>query len=113
MKAADDEKEEKNSSSSSSFGWQRHFAGLLLMLGEQQPSPLDPGLLVLRDDEKVLSRFCYRDGVAQKIRGKTKRIWLLGCMVPGFTEAQVRRAMDSAIEKLSFCSNSVQPDSKF
>lgn len=35
-------------------------------LGEPEAAELPAGVLVLADEEKVLSRFCYRDGEAQR-----------------------------------------------
>ncbi|MNI18600.1 B3/4 domain protein [compost metagenome] len=65
-------------------------------LGSSAPEALDPGVLVLADEEKVLSRFCYRDSEAQKITEQTRRIWLLGCQVPGITPEDVHQALDEA-----------------
>lgn len=67
--------------------------------------PIPAGAVVLRDDKKVLSRFCYRDSEAQKIKPETRRIWLLGCLVPGVMEDEVQRALTLALEKLSTAFN--------
>ncbi len=66
------------------------------MLGSSTCETLPSGTLVLRDDEKVLSRFCYRDSEAQKITPLTKTIMVLGCAVPGISDSAVRVALDRA-----------------
>jgi DNA/RNA-binding domain of Phe-tRNA-synthetase-like protein len=62
---------------------------------------LAPGRVILRDEEKVLSQFCYRDADAQKVTSDTRQIWLLGCQVPGITRDQVTDAISRAIDVLS------------
>ncbi|GIQ68047.1 B3/B4 domain-containing protein [Xylanibacillus composti] len=69
-------------------------------LGSGQMEALAEGVLVLADDEKVLSQFSYRDGEAQKITGETRHVWLLGCQVSEVEEAAVRAALDEAIAQL-------------
>lgn len=70
-------------------------------LGAETRETLPSGTLVLRDDEKVLSRFCYRDSEAQKITPSTKTIMLLGCAVPGISDSSVRAALDRAMALLA------------
>lgn len=69
-------------------------------LGELQPETLPEGLLVLADDEKVLSRFCYRDSEVQKVKDTTRHVWLLGCQVPGVTDQTVKQALEAGLELL-------------
>ncbi|QGG55167.1 B3/4 domain-containing protein [Paenibacillus sp. B01] len=69
-------------------------------LGEPEPAELPAGVLVLADSEKVLSRFCYRDGEAQKVTADTRSVWLLGCQVPGIARAEVEAALDAAVARL-------------
>jgi DNA/RNA-binding domain of Phe-tRNA-synthetase-like protein len=70
-------------------------------LGAPTPEPLSAGALILRDDEKVLSRFCYRDAEAQKITPSTTTVMLLGCLVPGMSAAAVDAALDRALDELT------------
>ncbi|MGF7047249.1 DNA/RNA-binding domain of Phe-tRNA-synthetase-like protein [Paenibacillus sp. DS2015] len=69
-------------------------------LGESEPEELPEGLLVLADREKILSRFCYRDGESQKVKDTTQDVWLLGCQVPGVEEKAVKDALTEALELL-------------
>ncbi|QYR23490.1 hypothetical protein KZ483_11575 [Paenibacillus sp. sptzw28] len=69
-------------------------------LGESQSELLPEGLLVLADEEKTLSRFCYRDSEAQKVTEATRNIWLLGCQVPGVEEETVKLSLLTALELL-------------
>lgn len=66
-------------------------------LGTSTPVQLDAGKLVLCDNEKVLSIFCYRDGETQKITPATRKVVLLGCEVPGIDKAVVFSAMERGI----------------
>ncbi len=70
-------------------------------LGGNEVISLEPGWIVLRDDEKVLSQFCHRDAEAQKIASNTTSVWLLGCQVPGVSTYEVLDALGRAIEFLS------------
>ncbi|WDE08984.1 hypothetical protein SG34_029835 [Thalassomonas viridans] len=72
-----------------------------LPLGAREPVTLDAGKLVLKDDVKVLSEFGIRDGQAQMITDASSRIWLLGCLVPGISEAQVKSGMQMAYRLLT------------
>ncbi|MFC0562549.1 B3/B4 domain-containing protein [Halalkalibacter alkalisediminis] len=69
-------------------------------LGYKEPEELAADVLVLADDQKVLSQFCYRDSEAQKIRERTRSIWLLGCQVPCVSNEAVYQALDEAQEQL-------------
>ncbi|GAB6990755.1 B3/B4 domain-containing protein [Paenibacillus pini] len=70
-------------------------------LGESELEALSEGLLVLADDDKVLSRFCYRDGESQKITPDTHTIWLLGCQVPGVAEDVVKDSLAAGLDYLN------------
>lgn len=70
-------------------------------IGAEEAINLCPGLVVLRDDEKVLSQFCHRDADAQKVTISTQSVWLLGCQVPGVSADDVTAALARAIEVLS------------
>ncbi|WP_185897095.1 B3/B4 domain-containing protein [Paenibacillus zeisoli] len=67
-------------------------------LGEAEPEALPEGLLVLADEEKVLSRFCYRDSEVQKVTDATRQVWLLGCQVPGVDESAVKESLSAGLE---------------
>ncbi|MBP2000259.1 DNA/RNA-binding domain of Phe-tRNA-synthetase-like protein [Paenibacillus shirakamiensis] len=69
-------------------------------LGEAEPEALPEGLLVLSDEVKTLSRFCYRDSEVQKVTDSTHEVWLLGCQVPGVTEEQVIESLNAALSLL-------------
>lgn len=70
-------------------------------LGDSEPEALPEGLLVLADDEKILSRFCYRDSEVQKVTDATQHVWLLGCQVPGVDEVAVQEALSAGLEYMS------------
>lgn len=65
-------------------------------LGSKERVELTPDTLVLTDDKKVLSQFCYRDSEEQKITDKTCSIWLLGCQVTSISADEVIKAMEDA-----------------
>ena len=67
-------------------------------IGAESSMVLSPGVLVLRDDVKVLSQFGYRDGDAQKVTSATSSVWLLGVQVPGIEDSSVEQALDRALE---------------
>ncbi|MBD8498991.1 B3/4 domain-containing protein [Paenibacillus arenosi] len=69
-------------------------------LGESEAAALPADVLVLADDAKVLSRFCYRDGESQKVTANTAIIWLLGCQVSGIEEQDIAESLNTAIEIL-------------
>ncbi|USB31708.1 phenylalanine--tRNA ligase beta subunit-related protein [Paenibacillus sp. YPG26] len=70
-------------------------------LGASEPEALPEGLLVLADEEKTLSRFCYRDSEVQKVTDATRQVWLLGCQVPGVDEEVVKAALLAAVDFIS------------
>lgn len=70
-------------------------------LGTSEPTPLPPGRLVLVDDARVLSLFAHRDGVHQAVAGDTRRVLLLGCVVPGVELDAVDDALTHAVDLLS------------
>ncbi|MBU0976662.1 MAG: tryptophan--tRNA ligase [Patescibacteria group bacterium] len=55
---------------------------------------LPAGLVVMADNEKILSRFFYRDSVYQKIDEATTSVFILGCKVKGVDTIEVRRAVE-------------------
>lgn len=69
-------------------------------IGAKEAIRLQPGLVVLRDDEKALSQFCNRDSEAQKVTEWTQTVWLLGCQVPGITTEEVAEALSKAMDYL-------------
>ncbi|MDD3647438.1 MAG: tryptophan--tRNA ligase [Candidatus Dojkabacteria bacterium] len=62
---------------------------------------LRKGLVVMADDEKILSRFFYRDSIYQKITSNTKNVYVLGCKVKGVAKAVVEEAVKKTGEQLS------------
>ncbi len=73
----------------------------LLAFGYDHPEPLKEGRLVLRDEHKVLSEFCYRDGKAQAVTPATRRLRILGCRVRGVDAQHVRLTVQRVLELLS------------
>lgn len=72
-----------------------------LALGADESVRLDPGRLVLADDVRVLSLFGHRDGMHQRVTHDTKRVIVLGCVVPGIDAASVARALARAAALLT------------
>lgn len=72
-----------------------------LGFGMQHPEPLAPNTVVLRDDEKVLSIFCLRDGQAQSVQPHTRRIWILAAQVPGIRAESVDETLRRVEQLLS------------
>ena len=68
---------------------------------------LEPGSLVLRDDEKVLSLFGIRDSIHQAVKPQTREVIVLSCGVPGVPDERVRLGLDQA--RLSLGSMSAPP----
>ncbi len=66
-------------------------------LGAEQAENLEPGRLVLADDERVLSLFSYRDGVQQAVGKETTNVLVLGCLVTGIEEGEVTQAVERAV----------------
>ncbi len=65
---------------------------------------LSEGFVVMADDEKILSKFFYRDSIHQKITDKTKDILVLGCKVESIEKDVVEQAVRQAglqIEKVA------------
>lgn len=73
----------------------------LLAFGYEHPEPLKEGRLVLRDERKVLSEFCYRDGKAQAVTPHTRRLKIIGCRVRGVPEDHVRQTVERVLMLLS------------
>lgn len=73
----------------------------LLAFGYDHPEPLKEGRLVLRDEHKVLSEFCYRDGKAQAVTPATRQLRILGCLVRGVDEAHVQQTVRRVLTLLS------------
>jgi DNA/RNA-binding domain of Phe-tRNA-synthetase-like protein len=69
-------------------------------IGADAATSLEPGVVILRDDEKVLSQFCHRDADAQKVTVNTQDVWLLGCQVAGVSADTVASSLSRAIELL-------------
>lgn len=65
-------------------------------LGSSTLESLPPHMLILADEVKVLSQFCYRDCEAQKITENTQEVWLLGCQVSGISVQTVEAALEEA-----------------
>jgi DNA/RNA-binding domain of Phe-tRNA-synthetase-like protein len=73
----------------------------LLAFGYDQPQPIDAGRLVLRDQSKVLSEFCYRDGQAQAVTADTRRLKVLACQVAQVPQAKAFLTIMRVIELLA------------
>lgn len=73
----------------------------LLAFGYEQPQPIANGRLVLRDQAKVLSEFCYRDGRAQAVTSTTKQLRILACQAGEVTESQVVSTVLRVVELLA------------
>ncbi|MDZ4832254.1 MAG: phenylalanine--tRNA ligase beta subunit-related protein [Candidatus Melainabacteria bacterium] len=65
------------------------FGDSLLPFGYERPQQIYAGRLVLRDQTKVLSEFCYRDGKAQAVTPTTRRLRILACQVPKVPRSKV------------------------
>ncbi|ENQ3104955.1 hypothetical protein ACEOWJ_000887 [Bacillus cereus] len=72
-----------------------------LPLGAEEIINLDPGTLILRDEEKVLSQFCYRDSEFQKITAHTAEIRVMGCQINGIKKEDVENAVEQALDRLA------------
>ncbi len=66
-----------------------------------EATALDGGQLVLADRTRVLSLFAQRDGVHQAVRADSRRLMLLGCVVPGVAAASVANAVDELAQRMS------------
>ncbi|MFW9995869.1 MAG: B3/4 domain-containing protein [Candidatus Odinarchaeota archaeon] len=67
-------------------------------LGAGKEIELSPGVLVLRDEKKVLSQYGVRDSNATKVNPETESVWILTLLVPGIEEEAVKQALDQALE---------------
>jgi len=72
----------------------------IMPIGEAVLVSIEPNKLILRDDQKVLSIFSIRDSQVQAITSHSTAIWLLGCQVPGVSEAATKAGMSKALEML-------------
>ena len=70
-------------------------------IGCDGPMPIPEGASILRDDEKVPSQFCYRDGEAKKTRHETRHLMLLGCQVPGIGVDHVLGSLTATLAELA------------
>lgn len=68
-------------------------ADTLEAFGYDGPQPVQADRLVLRDQSKVLSEFLYRDGKAQAVTGKTRRLLVIVCQVGGIADELADSAM--------------------
>lgn len=75
----------------------------LLAFGFAQTEPVSQDRLVLRDQNKVLSEFCYRDGQVQAVTPATRRLQVLACQVAGVPDETVIGALLRVLELLSTC----------
>ncbi|WP_100257335.1 B3/B4 domain-containing protein [Reinekea forsetii] len=71
-----------------------------LGLGAEKAEELADGLMVLRDQKKILSIFSVRDSQAQAISEKTKTVWLLACQVPGVSRDDTVTGLMRAVHNL-------------
>ncbi|MET9361922.1 phenylalanine--tRNA ligase beta subunit-related protein [Streptomyces sp. NPDC006632] len=67
-----------------------------LALGADHAAALEPGRLILADEVRVLSLFAHRDGVHQSVTAATRRVILLGCVVPGIDPESVAASLTRA-----------------
>ncbi len=68
------------------------------------PMTLDPGTVILKDQARVVSLFCCRDGDHTKVTADTTRLLILACQVDGVDEMSVKYALQrthSLIQRLS------------
>ncbi|RJF69945.1 phenylalanine--tRNA ligase beta subunit-related protein [Rhodopseudomonas palustris] len=70
-------------------------------IGASSPIDIPAEVVVLRDDDKILSQFGYRDAHAQRVTEDTRELMLLACQVPGISDLLIRRALDEAITGLA------------
>ncbi|WP_018691206.1 B3/B4 domain-containing protein [Algicola sagamiensis] len=69
-------------------------------IGSDKHVELERNLLVLSDQEKVLSLFSVRDSQTQAIHEETKNVWLLGCQVPGVSKDETFKGIEQAVANL-------------
>lgn len=61
---------------------------------------MKPGMVIMVDDDKVLSQFFYRDSERIKIDEDAKNIVVLGCKVAGVNEQLVVSSVETAVDKI-------------
>lgn len=71
--------------------------------GFEQPEPVAPNRLVLRNPDRVLSEFCYRDGKAQAVDAATRNLHILACRAGNVDEAAARTAIERVVELIGTC----------
>lgn len=76
---------------------------ILDAFGFDQPEPVDPSRLVLRDSQRVLSEFCYRDGKAQAVGANTRNLHILACRAGNVDESTARSALERVVELIGTC----------
>lgn len=72
-----------------------------LGFGFRAAEPVPPGRLVLRDDVKVLSEFCYRDSQTTAVRAQTSRLQIVIPLADGVSDEEGVRAIDSLLRLLA------------
>lgn len=73
----------------------------LLAFGYDQPQQVDAERLVLRDQSKVVSEFCYRDGQATAVHADTRRLLILACQVGQVPQDTVCSTINRVVELLA------------
>lgn len=73
----------------------------LLAFGYEEPQPIDTGRIVLRDQSKVVSEFCYRDGQATAVHADTRRLLILACQVGQVPQNNVESTIHRVVELLA------------
>lgn len=73
-----------------------------LPLGRKTSICLPDGVAVLRDDEKILSQFCYRDSEHQKVTESSVEFMILGCKAGGIQAEEVHQALSEALAYIRF-----------
>lgn len=68
--------------------------------GQDAPYAVTAGTLVLRDSEKVVSLFGYRDGQATAVSTSTTDLCLLACQVQGVATEHVQDALNKVVSVL-------------
>jgi DNA/RNA-binding domain of Phe-tRNA-synthetase-like protein len=81
----------------------------MVPIGGDSEIDIPSGAVVLRDDEKVLSQFCYRDADTQKITTESRSIRVLACQVSGIDDADIIASLDAAAEALRLHCGAVTP----
>ncbi|MEC1291088.1 B3/B4 domain-containing protein [Bacillus mojavensis] len=78
------------------------FAGeSFLPVNSDNEIRLSTGSLVIRDDSRILSQFCYRDSDYQKITDQSAKIRIMGCRVEGVRDIDVIQAVNETIHILT------------